>query len=645
MAGDEMVEVVRPDGRRSKIPKSSVQAAIAKGYKPAPAVSANTPTVSAQPPFFSSKGLKSAGYGAVDSVANALPTAGGGIGGLIGGTGGSFVELGGGSLLGAVGGAGIGGMGGEAAKNYVKNLVFGEGPQSSGESATDITKEGTIQAVMELLGQGVGRGIGKMRNVFPSVRTVDGIPLTQSERTGSKAASMVEHFMERSMPSAGPMQAFREQQTKAIVQRATEVAESINGFKGTQEERGRFIQKAIEEGRKRMSEEVSSAYKAADHMSASQRARQPFTKDVTTSIVDEYGKPMMMSKTAYRPVLKGGAPVRPTAIRRAAGQILSEIYKQKSLLDPVELEPLVRYLKQIRNSTENIDFMATEKSRGTLLSMIRKYDGVLGNRKTAILRYLEDGIDHDLMRAAKDSGISGLEDQIKVARSLSREQHRIFDQQLMKNLVEGGKPEALAGYVRNAGNQEVRDLTAVLGPDKQKMVASQVMEDILSETLKKPAPVPKGLLAKLTPRSEAFQGDQFVKSIRDMGPEKAQLIFGSAYPKLRNFMALAERVKPGGSEWMALHNALYLGAVAGLPFGHFGTAAAVGADALSMRLMAKAMIRPEGLDAATKYLMAVARHSPRAAKLALDEFASVQRDERGDPLPWINRPLPQELRP
>lgn len=643
---DEMVDVIRPDGRRSKIPKASLSMALTKGYKSAAPATSTAANVGPTPGLFSKAGAKSAMFNAAESTADAMPSMGATAGGLIGGGVGSGAAPGAGTVLGATGGAGIGGMGGEAAKQLIKRLVFGEGPKTTGEGINDISKEGITQAALEFLGQGAGRGLKKLRGIFPSVREVDGIPLTQSERTGSKAASMTEHFMERSMPSAGPMQEFRDKQTKAIIERAKEVSESINGFKGTQEERGKFIQKAIDEGRKKMSDEVSSAYKALDQLASSQRARQPFTKEVTSSLVDESGKAMTFNKTAYKPVLKGGAPVRPTSIRRAAGMLYAEILKQKSLLDPTEVEPLVKYLKQIRSSTDTIEFSAAERSRGTLLSMIRKYDGVLGNRKTAILRTLEDGLDNDMMKAARDSGVQQIETQVKVARSLSREQHRIFDQQLMKNLVEGGKPEALAGYVKNAGLQEVRDMATVLGSDKKKMVAAQVMEDILADTLKKPAPVPKGLFAKLAPKSEVFQGDQFVKSIRDMGPEKTQLIFGAAYPKLERFLALAERVKPGGSEWMALHNALYLGAVAGLPLGHVGAAAAVGVEAYTMRLMAKAMVRPEGLDAATKYLSAIARHSPRAAKLALDEFAAVERDERGDPLPWVTRPpVPQELRP
>lgn len=641
---DEMVDVIRPDGRRSKIPKSSLSMALTKGYKSAAPATSTAASVGPAPGLFSKAGAKSAMFNATESTADAMPSMGATAGGLIGGGAGTGIEPGGGTVLGATGGAGIGGMGGEAAKQLIKRLVFNEGPQA-GQAEKDITKEGATQAILEFLGQGVGRGLNKARGIFPSVRTVDGIPLSQSERTGSKSAAMAEHFMERSMPSAGPMQEFRDKQTKAIIDRAKEVSESINGFKGTQEERGRFIQKAIDEGRKKMSEEVSSAYKALDQLVASQRTRQPFTKEVTSSLVDESGKAMTFTKTAYKPVLKGGAPVRPTSIRRAAGMLYAEILKQKSLLDPTEVEPLVRYLKQIRSSTDPIEFSAAERSRGTLLSMIRKYDGVLGNRKTAILRTLEDGLDNDMLKAAKDSGVEQIETQVKVARSLSREQHRIFDQQLMKNLVEGGKPEALAGYVKNAGLQEVRDMATVLGADKKKMVASQVMEDILADTLKKPAPVPKGLFGKLAPKSEVFQGDQFVKSIRDMGIEKTQLIFGAAYPKLERFLALAERVKPGGSEWMALHNALYFGAAAGIPLGHVAAAGAVGAEAGVMRLMAKAMTRPEGLDAATKYLAAVGRHSPRAAKLALDEFAAVERDERGDPMPWVTRPVPQELRP
>lgn len=78
-------------------------------------------------------------------------------------TGGAMIGGAGGSVPGAIGGAGIGGMGGAAARQLLRRWLFGEGPNTSTESAKDITKEGVIQGGVQAVTEGLPFAAGPLR--------------------------------------------------------------------------------------------------------------------------------------------------------------------------------------------------------------------------------------------------------------------------------------------------------------------------------------------------------------------------------------------------------------------------------------------------------------------------------------------------
>lgn len=96
-----------------------------------------------------------------DTAVDLLPAAGGTLGGIVGGIGGTVAGMGVGGVPGAVGGAALGGGAGEAAKQLINRARGAPAPQSSGEAASDIGLQGGLMAAGELAGAGLVAGASK----------------------------------------------------------------------------------------------------------------------------------------------------------------------------------------------------------------------------------------------------------------------------------------------------------------------------------------------------------------------------------------------------------------------------------------------------------------------------------------------------
>ncbi len=97
-----------------------------------------------------------------DTAVDALPMAGGALGGLVGGIGGTVGGFGVGGVPGAMGGAALGGAAGEAGRQLVNRARGQAAPPTMGAAALDIGKEGAIQGAMEGAGQAVMPIVGSV---------------------------------------------------------------------------------------------------------------------------------------------------------------------------------------------------------------------------------------------------------------------------------------------------------------------------------------------------------------------------------------------------------------------------------------------------------------------------------------------------
>lgn len=122
---------------RPKQQKGEFSVADIDQMPPAPAKT----SLNASPKAFTLPWFKQEAVNFAEGATKSLPAIGATLGGLAG-----FAE---GGPVGSVGGAGIGGMGGEAAKQLLRRGLFGDGPYSPREAASDITKEGVIQGAVQ----------------------------------------------------------------------------------------------------------------------------------------------------------------------------------------------------------------------------------------------------------------------------------------------------------------------------------------------------------------------------------------------------------------------------------------------------------------------------------------------------------------
>ncbi len=150
------IRVRDEQGNIHVFPDGSTPEMIAKamGVKPPSPYDAlaKAETLTAPPKFGTKAWWKEKAIQAGFGVAEALPATGATIGGIVGATGG--IVGGPTSIPAGVGGAGIGGMAGEAGKQLLlRSLGAPEVPATSEEAAKDITKQGLVQAGIQLGGE------------------------------------------------------------------------------------------------------------------------------------------------------------------------------------------------------------------------------------------------------------------------------------------------------------------------------------------------------------------------------------------------------------------------------------------------------------------------------------------------------------
>lgn len=93
--------------------------------------------------------------GWVSTALDWLPTAGGAIGGIVGGIGGTVAGMGIGGAPGAIGGAALGGAAGKALQTLGRVATGEEAPKDYGEGAASIATEGAIQGATQAVGVAV----------------------------------------------------------------------------------------------------------------------------------------------------------------------------------------------------------------------------------------------------------------------------------------------------------------------------------------------------------------------------------------------------------------------------------------------------------------------------------------------------------
>lgn len=516
-----------------------------------------------------------------------------------------------GGATGNVPGAALGGASGEAANQLLRRLIGLPSPKTSAESATKIGTEGAISGVTEGFGRLTSNLLGPIEKYFSrTAARSTRIPFLPSEAgVGKGTSKVVEGFLSHAIPSRGIMEDFRVGQ----ISKASEVfngeIQRISKFNGTPEQVGMLTQNAMEDARTALKAETRSAYKAIDQLTESHVKRVPVTKEVTSSLVDESGRPMSYDKKFLEKRMVGGVQPETREVKKTAIMLLRELKMQEKLMDPKLLADTKSILETIVRADNNVPYQTMAKSRSDLLAVSRNLDAILPGKRAGIAKLLAEQMDKSMIDAAQRSGISGLVDQVRVANTMTREMHRVFEQNLITKIMESKNPEVIASYLRTGGLQELRDLNALLSDPQRRVVQSQILKDSMMRSTENGA--------------KPMEPQKLAKDIHDLGEERGRLIFGKNYDSIRQVADLMTKIKSSsaGGGASALHNWAYLSAAptAGMAVatGHPGTAAAVaattGAETVFMRKLAKAMTNPAKSARMVHYLRLGARGAPYAA--------------------------------
>jgi hypothetical protein len=283
------------------------------------------------------------------------------------------------------------------------------------------------------------------------------------------------------------------------------------------------------------------------------------------------------------------------------------------------------------------------RSRSDLLALTRKLDEVLPGKRAGVAKLLAGQMDDAMMDAATKSGVSGLPQQLRVAQTLTREMHEKLESDLVKKIIETGRPEDIAAYVKQGGLQDIRHLNSLLSKPQQRMVQAQILRDALN--------------GAIDPTTKVFDPGKFITSIKTLGEHRGQEIFGGQnYSNVEQTARLLSKLRVSSGAGMAagMHNWTYMrapagsaaavlvGIITGRPIEGAGVGAgiagAMAVETATLRGLAKAITNPAKSARVVHYLELATRKAPYAvyglAKLIGD-------DEEPSTLPQIKDPVKQ----
>lgn len=424
------------------------------------------------------------------------------------------------------------------------------------------------------------------------------VPLTRSERTGSRTSGIFEKTIESSIPGAGPFQRFREKQQAALGRMANRTVDGISRYRGNAEQAGKHAQTDI------------ANYKAGEESKFTQR---------------------------YKDLDARAQGVRPkTALLKSfATDALSKMEQESVLIPPVEMERARKILESIKKSPKEVDFSVMQDARSTLLSISRQLttDGKTKGAIKKITGLIETAMDE----AAKvDPGL------YREFRQLSND-YRDFSQTYRKggavSKITKGAAEKAHEQLRTASLDDTRRLQKTLRPATMKALKARMVRELLNkatdgELTDRTSVLSKmkGTVAKPIVR---LHGGKFRKLLEGQyGKQKLEVIFSKKeLESMYSLMDIAEKTDSNnqGNYLAAILNASLIGGTLATPLSP-ATGLKTGAAAVSLNVLARVMTRSWEAAAMKKYM----RSEPSTAQKAFwgarlrEAITRAQREEAED---------------
>lgn len=585
-------------------------------------------TVHAAPHPFTLDWVKANANTVMQHVLDILPTAGGVAGGVA--AGGAGLETGPADIGIAAAGAAAGGGLGEAVKEQAEEAIFPNQPKRTPkETALGIAKEAGIQGAGELTGRAAGKLFSPAVKYFGKTAEESakaGVGMLPSEAS-SKAPSYVEKFLKGSVLTSGKMDKFRvmqNEQTKAAVDK---VADSISKFNGTPEQLGKLVQDGIDNHKEGFRALQKKMYDAIGAQVNERTIKIPITKQVDTGVLDAQGNPIMKTVTTLKDKIVDDVMPSTVPLKKFATEELKKLDQVEQILDPNLLGQSRSMLQNILDAPDNLPYSAMRSARSDTLAKVRELDQALAGKQAGLAKKMAGLFDDSIMDAVKSSKIHGLEAQVRAADAVTANEHRMFEQALVKKIVDTKRPEAIATLLRgkNIGNEETRDLFKILPKSLHQPVQRQVLVDAMRQATNN--------------TSKAFNERKFADTIGGIGDERAQIIFGTNWKNVKELTSIMERINgpvglQGGAgaalQNFAILKNLMLTAVAPLGFashGNYGAAmGSLAAEWGSLNTLASAMTHPAAAAKMLKVAQLFASKLPYMATLAVEETGGTKKN-------------------
>ncbi len=463
------------------------------------------------------------------SLIDTLPTLGAWIGGASVGVPGA--ATGPGDIAIAGGGAYAGASIGEAASQFLNRELFGE-ELTPKQSAENIALQGGLGVLQEVGGRIVTIPLAKgaaYLGLAADESSKAGIRLLPSEAAG-KSPSWIERFLKGSVLTSGQMERFRALQNTETKNAVDKLAQSISSFDGSPEDLGRLVQDGIDAHTVEFRKTQGALYDAIDKATEEKTVNVPTAVRRRTPFFDANGKPIITTQTVMTPKLQGPAMPSMAGLKDFATKELKSIEAEKKILDPTLLSQSEGLLQNIIKAPDHVTFRGMRDARSSMLSAARQLDEALPGKRAGLAKKLANLADEAMMNAAQKSGIPNLPDMLRNANALTAEEHRMFEQSLVKKIVETKKPEAIATLLRgnNVGLQETKDLFSVLPTKFHDPVRRQFLQDALRQSI--------------DPKSEVLNEARFANLIDKIGDERGKVIFGSNWNNIKELTEILGRI-------------------------------------------------------------------------------------------------------
>jgi len=316
-------------------------------------------------------------------------------------------------------------------------------------------------------------------------------------------------------------------------------------------------------------------------------------------------------------------------LKKFAAEELKKLDQVEKVLDPNLLGQSRSMLENLANAPNNMPYSAMRAARSDTLAKVRELDQAMAGKQAGLAKKMAGLFDDSIMDAVQKSKIPGLEAQVRAADAFTANEHKMFEQALVKKIVDTKKPEAIATLIRGKaiGNEETRDLFKILPKSLHQPVQRQILIDTMRQSTNN--------------TSKAFNERKFAETISSIGDDRGQIIFGSNWKNIKELTSIMEKINgpvgmQGGSG-AALQNFSILKnlMLAATPFGlaekgQYGAAfGSLVAEWASLNALASAMTNPATAEKMLKVAQQFVKYGPYGVTGAI-QLNRGQRKSKGE---------------